>query len=86
MAVLGRSRSGAPPLIKSWIRPCSSVINENLSCKMLINKFTYRPIFFFCYFILGNTFKMNHIYKSSISKKSMDKTSDLKIYLVQVSV
>ena len=22
MAVLGRSRSGAPPLIKSWIRPC----------------------------------------------------------------
>ena len=22
MAVLGRSRSGPPPLIKSWIRPC----------------------------------------------------------------
>ena len=23
MAVLGRSRSGPPPLIKSWIRPCT---------------------------------------------------------------
>ena len=36
MAVLGRSRSGAPPLIKSWIRPClkgSKILRELATIK-----------------------------------------------------